>query len=70
MLRGNDDGMMSIANRKAIKAGLTFRPIEATLRDTLAWWPMVPVARRSKPRFTITPEMEKAALADWHARKR
>ena len=68
LLKGNDDGMMSIANGKAIKAGLTFRPLEATVRDTLAWWPTVPEARRTKPRFTITPDIEKAALADWHAR--
>jgi 2'-hydroxyisoflavone reductase len=68
LLKGNDEGMMSIANGKAIKAGLTFRPPEATVRDTLAWWPTVPEARRTKPRFTITPDIERAALADWHAR--
>jgi 2'-hydroxyisoflavone reductase len=68
MLRGNDDGMMSIKNGRAIKAGLTFRPLDETLRDTLAWWPTVPEVRRAKPRFTITPEMETKALADWHAR--
>ncbi|MEO7084318.1 MAG: NAD-dependent epimerase/dehydratase family protein [Gemmatimonadaceae bacterium] len=68
MLRGNDDGMMSIKHGRAIKAGLTFRPLDQTVRDTLAWWPTVPEARRLKPRFTITPEMEAKALADWHAR--
>ncbi len=67
MLKGNDDGMMSINGDKAMKAGLTFRPLEATIRDTLAWWPTVPEARRTKPRFTITPEIERAALADWRA---
>src|SRR5262249_37597492 len=68
LLRGNDDGMMSVANGKAIKAGLTFRPVDTPVRDTLAWWPTVPATRRAKPRFTITPEIEKAALADWHRR--
>ena len=67
LLKGNDDGMMSIANAKAIKAGLTFRPLETTVRDTLAWWPTVPEARRVKPRFTITREIEKTTLGDWHA---
>jgi len=38
------------------------------VRDTLAWWPTVPEARRLKPRFSITPEKEAQALADWHAR--
>jgi 2'-hydroxyisoflavone reductase len=65
LLRGNDYGMMSIRNEKAIAAGLTFRPLSTTLRDTLAWWPTVPQARRDKPRFTITPEIEARALAEW-----
>jgi len=60
--------MMSISNDRAIGAGLTFRPVEVTVRDTLAWWSSVPEARRAKPRFTITPEQEADALAAWHAR--
>jgi 2'-hydroxyisoflavone reductase len=68
MLRGNDDGMMSIRNDRAVAAGLGFRPLATTVRDTLAWWPSVPEARRQKPRFTITPEQETAALTAWHAR--
>jgi len=67
-LAGNDDGMMSIRNEKAIAAGLTFRPLATTVRDTLAWWPTVPEARRAKPHFAITPEKEAQALADWHRR--
>lgn len=68
MLQGNDDGMMSIRVLKAIDAGLRYRPVEETLRDTLAWWPSVPQERRDKPQFSITPDIEKQALADWHAR--
>ncbi|HZI42813.1 MAG TPA: NAD-dependent epimerase/dehydratase family protein [Gemmatimonadaceae bacterium] len=68
-LAGNDDGMMSISNKKAIAAGLTFRPLAATVRDTLAWWPSVPEARRNAPKFAITPEKEAKALADWRARQ-
>jgi len=68
MLSGNNDGMMSIRNARAIAAGLGFRPLADTVRDTLAWWPTVPEARRAKPRFAITPEIETAALAAWHAR--
>ncbi|HEV8217644.1 MAG TPA: NAD-dependent epimerase/dehydratase family protein [Gemmatimonadaceae bacterium] len=69
LLRGNDYGMMSVKNQKAIAAGLRFRPLADTVRDTLAWWPTVPEARRAKPRFTISPETEAKALADWHALK-
>jgi len=68
MLKGNDDGMMSVRNERAIAAGLNFRPLAATVRDTLAWWPTVPEERRAKPKFTITPEQEAAALADWRKR--
>src|ERR1043165_1205140 len=68
MLKGNDDGMMSVRNDRAIAEGLGFRPLDVTLRDALAWWPTVPEARRQKPRFTITPETEAKALAAWHAR--
>jgi 2'-hydroxyisoflavone reductase len=68
-LAGKDDGMMSIRNDRAVAAGLAFRPLEATVRDTLAWWPSVPEARREHPAFAITPEKEAKALADWHARR-
>lgn len=68
LLKGNDFGMMSVQNAKARAAGLTFRPLATTVRDTLAWWLTVPEARRSAPRFTITPEQEAGALAAWHAR--
>lgn len=70
MLKGNDDGMMSIRNDKARAAGLGFRPLATTARDTLAWWPSVPDARRNAPKFTIKPEQETTALADWHALRR
>ena len=70
MLKGNDYGMMSVKNDRAIGAGLSFRPLATTVRDTLAWWPTVPEARRTKPHFTIAPEGEAKALADWRARGR
>jgi len=69
LLKGNDYGMMSIRNDRAIAAGLTFRSLATTLRDTSAWWPTVPQARREHPKFTITPEQETQALADWAARR-
>jgi 2'-hydroxyisoflavone reductase len=68
LLKGNDYGMMSIRNDRAVAAGLTLRPVAETLRDTLAWWPTVPEARRARPRFAITPDQEQKALAAWHAR--
>lgn len=67
LLQGNDDGMMSIANAKAIGAGLNFRALADTVRDTLAWWQTVPEKRHAAPHFTITPEKEAETLAAWHA---
>jgi 2'-hydroxyisoflavone reductase len=68
LLKGNDYGMMSIRNDRAVAAGLAYRPVAETLRDTLAWWPTVPEARLARPRFAITPDQEQKALAAWHAR--
>jgi len=67
MLKGNDLGHTSASNAKAIAAGLTFRPLATTIRDTLAWWPTVPEERRTAPQFSVQPAMEAKALADWHA---
>ncbi|MFZ3580352.1 hypothetical protein [Virgibacillus sp. DJP39] len=33
----NMNGMMHANNDKAVEAGLSFRPIEETMRDTLEW---------------------------------
>jgi nucleoside-diphosphate-sugar epimerase len=68
MLKGNDDGMMSIGHARAEAAGLKYRPLATTVRDTLEWWKTVPDARRKSPRFSISTEQESQALAAWHAR--
>jgi 2'-hydroxyisoflavone reductase len=65
---GNELGHLSARNDRAIAAGLTFTPLATTVRDTLAWWATVPEARRTSPRFALTPEQETAALAAWKAR--
>jgi 2'-hydroxyisoflavone reductase len=70
MLKGNDDGMMSIRHDRAEAAGLKYRPLAVTVRDTLAWWDTVPKTRRESPRFTISPAKEAEAMAGWRARHR
>jgi 2'-hydroxyisoflavone reductase len=62
-------GHTAISNARAKAAGLGFRPLATTVRDTLAWWPTVPEARRNAPRFALTPEQEATVLAAWKARK-
>jgi 2'-hydroxyisoflavone reductase len=72
MAEGDELGHMQIDVRKAIAAGLTFRPLLTTARDTIAWResPAVPDALRKQPRYVITPEQEQALLAAWKAREK
>lgn len=69
ILKGDLRGMTSIRFDRALATGLTFRPLADTVRDTLAWWPTVPDARRAKPRWEIPPEKEAAVLAEWKKRE-
>jgi len=72
MVDGDELGHMRISNRKARAAGLTYRPLITTARDTLAWRrsDAVPEALRAKPRYVLTDEQERAILAAWRrARK-
>jgi len=53
---------------RAIAAGLTHRPIDDTVRDTLAWWRAQPAERRAVLKSGLTPQREAEVLAAWHAR--
>jgi 2'-hydroxyisoflavone reductase len=66
---GESEGFSKINIARAVAAGLTFRPIEATVRDTLAWWKTLPEDRRAKLRAGISPEREAEVLKAWHERK-
>jgi 2'-hydroxyisoflavone reductase len=68
MSRGNSYGHTWVKNDRAVAAGLTFRPIDLTGRDTLAWWKTVPEERKINARFAIPADREREALAAWHAR--
>ena len=52
---------------KAIGAGLTFRPLAQTARDTLDWWKSLPEEDQGL-RTGIDPEKEADILRAWHAR--
>jgi 2'-hydroxyisoflavone reductase len=54
---------------KAIAAGLTFRPLEETARDTLVWWKTLDEERRANPRAGLPADKEAEVLAAWHARE-
>lgn len=61
-------GLAQVNCQKAIAAGLAFRPLADTARDTLAWWKTLPAERREEPRAGCPPELEASVLAAWHAR--
>lgn len=67
--KGDYAGFGTQQNAKAVKAGLVFRPIGDTARDTLAWLETVPEDQRAKARSTgIKPDKEAKVLAAWKAR--
>lgn len=60
-------GFMEWDGARARAAGLTFRPLADTARDTLAWWNAGPGRERAL-RTGLAPEKEAAILRAWHAR--
>lgn len=71
MSEGDELGHTQISNKKAIAAGLKFRPLLTTARDTIAWRASnaVPEALRKQPRYVVSPEQEQAILAAWKSRR-
>jgi 2'-hydroxyisoflavone reductase len=51
--------------RRALAAGLTFRPLTVTAADTLAWFKTLPPDRQAHMKAGLTPEREAAVLAAW-----
>jgi 2'-hydroxyisoflavone reductase len=66
--RGVFAGFMRVNSARAVKAGLTFRPLAVTAADTLAWFKAQPEARRAKLKSGLSAEREAAVLQAWHAR--
>jgi 2'-hydroxyisoflavone reductase len=63
--KGLFKGMHRWNNARAVKAGLKFRPLADTVRDTLAWWAALPEARRAKLGAGLSAEKEAEILAAW-----
>ncbi|HTU68150.1 MAG TPA: SDR family oxidoreductase [Steroidobacteraceae bacterium] len=64
---GDDAGSQLVSNARAVKKGMKFRPLETTVRDTLAWVAARPDGRNEKLRAGLSPEQEKELLAKLHA---
>jgi 2'-hydroxyisoflavone reductase len=67
--QNGEEGFTQISCAKAIAAGLTFRAVAATAKDTLAWYKTLPADRRGKLAAGISVDREKELLAAWHATK-
>lgn len=67
---GPEQGFKMLNIKKALKHGLTFRPIPDTARATLEWFKKQSPERQARLRSGITAEREAAVLAAWHAHKK
>ncbi|MBS0189779.1 MAG: NAD-dependent epimerase/dehydratase family protein [Planctomycetes bacterium] len=56
---GESKGFHLRSNARAVKAGLTYRPVEDTCKSTLEWWPKE-VARRDRVGNQLIEEAKKA----------
>jgi 2'-hydroxyisoflavone reductase len=54
---------------RALAAGLTFRPLGVTAKDTLAWFGGQPPARQANLHAGLTPDREAQLLAQWRAKR-
>jgi 2'-hydroxyisoflavone reductase len=59
--------LMFVDVRDAVAAGLTYRPLSMTSRDTVAWNETRPADERENPRAGLSRARETELLAAWHA---
>jgi 2'-hydroxyisoflavone reductase len=64
---GETAGFHTWSNSRAVKAGLKFRSVGATARDSLTWFKQQPEASQKKLWAQMPPESEATLLATWHA---
>lgn len=60
-------GIGKVRSHRAVAAGLSFRPLAVTARETLEWFKEEPAERRAK--LALNLEREAQVLAEWKARK-
>src|SRR2546430_5560550 len=62
---GKDDAVARTNIDRALSKGLTFRPLDVTARDTLAWFKSLPQERQSHPKAGLSSQREAEVLAAW-----
>lgn len=68
--RNGLEGFARISNRRGVAAGLTFRPLAATARDTLDWYHLRDAERRPRLDAGLSAQREVEVLTAWHNRRR
>jgi 2'-hydroxyisoflavone reductase len=61
-------GFHLVRVRRAVQAGLTFRPLAETARNTLDWFRTLPRERQDQLKAGLPPARERELLEAWHAR--
>lgn len=65
-VKGDTAGSSLTSVQPAVKTGLRSRPLEITVRDTLAWFQTLPAERQSKLRAGLDAQKEADTLRAWH----
>jgi 2'-hydroxyisoflavone reductase len=65
--QGDTAGFSLTDVSESVKAGLRSRPLQQTVRDTLAWFRTLPTERQAKLRAGLDPQKEADTLRTWHA---
>jgi 2'-hydroxyisoflavone reductase len=66
--QGEYAGFGRISSARAQAAGLKYRPLRDTVRDTLGYWRGLPEDRRAKPKAGLSAVREAEVLKAWHLR--
>lgn len=64
---GDTRGFHTWQTRRAVQAGLRFRPVEQTVADLLAWYQGQLKEEKGRTRLAFTPEQEAEMLRRWKA---
>ena len=66
---GAEDGITRTNISRALSKGLTFRPLDETARDTLAWFKSRPQDRQAHMKAGLSPQRETEVLTAWHKKE-
>jgi 2'-hydroxyisoflavone reductase len=69
-LEGESAAASLTAVTAALRTGLRSRPLEETVRDTLAWFQTLPAERQATLRAGLDPAKEAQTLREWHSHAR